>query len=307
MSGKVTTWARVEGAVVEWQDSGDRSPWLELRGGCWLVAAAACLSAACTARPLPTAPTQQAALVSDYSSASASSSEYSTVESGSGKGLSVPHRTRLTDPTRLSLRPDLYTLTFAVREQRENSHAALDAARASSDRVSAELLKVFGTAATTKVNGFTLTRLTQGSEQLGILAVVDATLEVRLAESQDFWVRSRLFTTLVETTQRLAEAASSPQNPLRAISFEPPRAEVRDPEAYRPELLKRWVTRIQEFTTAAQAEAAPLVVRDCTPPGAVTQAARSFDEVSLELSITCRIDTAAAAGTSHGGLHLGGG
>jgi hypothetical protein len=234
-------------------------------------------------------------LVSDYSSPSASSSDYSSLESGSGKGLSVPHRSRLTDPTRLSVRPDLYTLSFAVREQRDTSHAALDAARATSDRVSAELLKTFGTAATTKVKGFALTRVTQGSEQLGILAVIDGTLEVRLAESQDFWTRSRLFTTLVETTQRLTEAAGSPQNPMRAISFEPPRAEVRDPEAHRPELLRRWVTRVEEFTTAAQAEAAPLVVRDCTPPGAVTQAAHSFDEVSLELSITCRIDTRTAA------------
>ena len=224
-----------------------------------------------------------------------SSSDYSSLESGSEKGLSVPHRTRLTDPTRLSVRPDLYTLSFAVREQRDTSHAALDAARTSSDRVSAELLKALGPAATTKVKGFTLTRVTQASKQLGILAVVDGTLEVRLAESQDFWVRSRLFTTIVETTQRIAEAAGSDQNPMRAISFEPPRAEVSDPEAYRPELVKRWVTRVREFTSAAEAEAAPLVVRNCTPPGPVTQAQHSFDEVSLELSVTCRIDTRTAA------------
>ena len=287
--------ACVVGAVDKWQRRGEQPPRGAVGVGAWLVVAAGCLSGACATRPAPTAPIQQAALSSDYSSPSASSSEYLSEESSSGKGLSVPHRARLTDPTRLSVRPDVYTLSFAVREQRQTSHAALDAARTTSDRVSAELLKALGPAATAKVKGFALTRVTQGSEQLGILAVVDGALEVRLTDTQDFWVRSRLFTTLVETTQRIAEAARSDQAPMRAISFEPPRAEVRDPEAYRPELLKRWVGRVQEFTNAAQAEAAPLVVRDCAPPGAVAQAAHSFDEVSLELSITCRIDTCSAA------------
>jgi hypothetical protein len=106
-----------------------------------------------------------------------------------------------------------------------------------------------------------------------------------------FGCEGRLFTTLVETTQRIAEAAATAQNPMRAISFAPPRAEVRDPEAYRSELLKRWVTRVREFTAAAEADAAPLVVRDCVPPGAVTQATHSFDEVTLTLAVTCRIDT----------------
>jgi hypothetical protein len=250
----------------------------------WQVATALVLSVACARAPAPTEPIQQAALSSEYSSRSSSGSNHSILESGSGKGLSVPQRARLTDPTQLSVRPDLYALSFAVREQRETSHAALDAARNTSARVSAELLKALGPDATTKVDGFALTRVTRGSEELGILAVVDGSLEVRLAESQDFWVRSRLFTTLVETTKR------TDQNPMRAISFEPPRAEVRDPEAYRPELLKRWVTRVREFTAAAQAETAPLVVRDCVPPGAVTQATHSFDEVFLTLSVTCRID-----------------
>ena len=279
---------RVAVAVAEWQ-----SGLAAVRGS--LGAAAVCLSAACTATPVPSSPVQQAPLSASYSSPGVSSSDYASVESGSAKGLSVPHRPRLTDPTRLSVRPDLYTLSYAVREQRDSSHAALDAARTSSDRVAAELLKALGPAATTKVNGFTLTRITQDAKQLGILAVVDGTLEVRLAENQDFWVRSRLFTTLVETTQRIAETAGSAQNPMRAVSFEPPRAEVSDPEQYRPELLKRWVTRVRDFTTAAGAEAAPLFVRDCTPPGAVAQAPRSFDEVSLELQVTCRIDTRSAA------------
>jgi hypothetical protein len=259
-----------------------------------LFAVAAVCLPACTATSVPASPVQQAALNSEYSSGSSSGSGYSSEDYRSGKGLSVPHRGRLTDPTRLGVRPDLYALSFAVREQRETSHAALDAAHASAERVSAQLLKALGPAATSSVKGFTLTRVTQGAKQLGILAVVDGTLEVRVTEQQDFWVRSRLFTTLVETTQNIAEAAASEQDAMRAISFEPPHAEVGDPEAFRTELLKRWVARVREFTGVTEAAAAPLYVRDCTPPGPVTQTARSFDEVSLELSITCRIDTRSA-------------
>ena len=40
---------------------------------------------------------------------------------------------------------------------------------------------------------------------------------------------------------------------------------------------------------------APLYIRDCTPPGAIAQVVHSFDEVSLELAVTCRIDTRTAA------------
>ena len=281
----------VEQFVVKWRESREQGA-----ARCGLIAVTLGLLAACAATPAPpSVPVQQAPLGVDYVSSSSSESGYSSADYRSAKGLAVPHRARLTDPTRLSVRPDLYTLSFAVREQRESSHAALDAARTSSDRVSAELLKALGPAAATKVKGFTLTRVTRASKQLGILASVDGTLEVRVTEDQDFWARGRLFTTLVETTQAIAEAAGSDQDPMRAVSFEPPQAVVSDPERYRPELVQRWVQRLRDFTTTAEAAAAPLVVRDCTPPGAVTQAALSFDEVSLELAITCRIDTRAAA------------
>ncbi|HEX2873007.1 MAG TPA: SIMPL domain-containing protein [Polyangiaceae bacterium] len=248
--------------------------------------------------PAPGVPVQQVPLSSDFASSSSSGSGYSSEDYRVGKGLSVPHRARLTDPTRLRVRPDLYTVSFAVREQRESSHAAQDAARASSERVIAQLLKALGPVATTNVKGFTLTRVTQEAKPIGVMAVVDGTLEVRLAEGQDFWVRSRLFTTLIETTQAIAEAAGSSPNSLHAVSFEPPRAEVLDPEAYRPELLKRWVARVRDFTSAAEASAAPLYVRDCAPPGAVGQSTSSFDEVLLELAITCRIDTRTSVGVT---------
>lgn len=250
---------------------------------------------ACGTTPLPAAPVQQVPLSSSFASNSSSGSGYSSEDYRVGKGLSVPRRSRLTDPTRMRVRPDLYTVSFAVREQRETSHAAQDAARISSDRVVSQLLKTLGPAATANVKGFTLTRVTQEAKPIGVMAVVDGMLEVRLAENQDFWVRSRLFTTLIETTQAIAEAAGSAPDSMHAVSFEPPRAEVLDPEAYRPELLKRWVARVRDFTSAAEASAAPLYVRDCAPPGAVGQSASSFDEVLLELAISCRIDTRTAA------------
>jgi hypothetical protein len=92
----------------------------------------------------------------------------------------------------------------------------------------------------------------------------------------------------------VAEATQSAQDPMRAVSFDPPEVTVKDPESYRAELVQRWVGRAKEFAEAAQIGGATLVIRDCEPPMAVTPYPVSVQEVRLELHISCRIETAEA-------------
>jgi hypothetical protein len=225
-------------------------------------------------------------------SPSASSADFSP-----GKGLSVPHRPRVTDSARLSVRPDRLRVGFAVREVAATPQAALQAARTKAESVAAELIEVTVPSTVSKLKGFTLARNTRDGKVVDISASVDGVIEVPLAANEDFWTRSQRYAAIVEAAERLATAYSG-EDGLRVVSFETPEAQLSDPEPYRPELVKRWLDRTRLFAAAAQAETAPLVIRDCAPPGHVTQTSQSFDEVSLELTITCRIDIKSGAGDS---------
>jgi len=246
----------------------------------------AVLLSACAHPPASEVPAQATFLPESRGS---SGSGVSGIDPAWHQDLSVPQQARQTDPTRLSVHPDLYTVAFAVREARPTADAALQAARATAENVSAELVKALGSAASTKVRGLSLSQV-QNGKRIDSMARVDGALELTLSATQDFWARSRLFAAIVETTRRLAEPAREDDR-LHAVSFEAPQSELLDPEAYRPELLARWVQRMRQFSTAAEAQNAPLYVRDCTPPGPVSQSAQSFDEIRLELRLSCRIDT----------------
>ena len=262
---------------------------------CWGRAAAITLGltlACACARPAePLFAPQQVPLGGDYgrsgSFSESSGSGSPTSDYSSAKGLSVPQRERSTDRSRLSVRPDLVRVAFAVRDGQPTPQAALQAARATFERISNALIKATRATASTKVIGLSLVR----NFRNGVSASVDGELQVPLTANEDFWARSQLYALIVETTERLTEQSQRKDEPLHAVSFEIPRLEVLDPEAYRPQLLERWVERARQFSAAAQTAPTPLVIRDCTPPGAVAQSAASFDEVSLELTIACRIDT----------------
>lgn len=254
----------------------------------WVISLTACST------PAPRYPEpQQLPLGIEYASPSGglSSASSSSTDFSGGKGLSVPHRTRVTDSARLTVRPDLLRVGFAVREVGSTPSAALRAARAKVDGVSAELVKATRPNAVIKVKSFTLARNTRGGKLVDISASVDGVLEVPLRADEDFWVRTQLHASLIEAAQRLIDAYSG-QDGVRAVSFETPEAQLADPEQHRAELIERWVARARQFASAAQAGSAPLVIRDCTPPAQVVQTSHSFDEVSLELAIGCRIDVA---------------
>jgi len=265
-----------------------------IRGLVW-----AGLLAACSSAPARY-PEQERALGIEYAGRSGgetSSTASSSPDFSNRLGLVVPHRTHITDSARLVVRPDLLRVGFAIRELGTTPQTALQAARAKVDSVSAELVKATRPSTLVKIKSFTLERHRRDEKVVEISASVDGAVEVPLAPSEDFWARGQLYASLIDAEQRLV-AALDGEDGLRAVSFEAPEAQVLDPEQHRPELIERWVARARQFAAAAQTEGSPLAVRDCDPPGPVVQTARSFDEVSLELLIGCRIDTRSDTGAS---------
>lgn len=113
-----------------------------------------------------------------------------------------------------------------------------------------------------------------------------------LPESLDIWGRTVLVAGLMKVGDQEAAAAEKANAGLRA-SFGAPLAQVRDPEAHRDELMKRWVERARGFMSQAQSPEAPLRLVGCAPPGAVTQQPVSVDEVVLSLAVSCRLDVVA--------------
>lgn len=223
-------------------------------------------------------------------------SSYSGSESytGSVKGLSVPSQSRVTDEAVLCVRPDRFTFGFALREVGATPEQAVDGVKARAAAVERELKGAIGPGTSFNARGLSLAEQVRDDEVLGYAASVDGLIEVHLEEAHDFWARGRLYAVIVQATRALTTAARHDETTQRAASFETPRAVVAKPEAHRAELLKRWIARVKEFTAAAEAERAPLFVRDCTPPRAIQQSQISFDEVSLTLDVSCRVDTAEA-------------
>jgi hypothetical protein len=244
------------------------------------------------APPLPPSqPVTQVPLDSGYSAGSDSGESYgSSGYDVSTKGLSVPAQGRV-DATVLTVRPDLLSFGFAVREIGGTPAQALNAAKAQSEAISTELVHVIGPATSVTPKGLGLTARLRDEQVLHYTASINGVVEVRLQEQQDFWARTRLYAVIVQATEAIEARSKAKNDPVRGVSFDPPRAFVAEPEEYRSALVERWVTRVKEFATAAEAERARLHVRDCTPPGAIQQTQLSFDEVGLSLPVSCRVDT----------------
>lgn len=221
------------------------------------------------------------------------SDEYSEVEfSGKGgKGLTVPHRVRANDAVELIVRPDVFTAEFAVRDVKPTFEEALVATKTMSETIGAALGALPGGTASLKLRGTAVARVMRTQQPIGVSVTVDGLMEVKIGDDLNFWGRSRLYATLMETTARLTASARSDTEPLRAVRFEDVQPNVQNPEDYRSQLLERWVTRTRAFATLAESKGAPLSLVDCAPPGPVTAARVSLEEAALQLAVLCRIDT----------------
>ena len=138
----------------------------------------------------------------------------------------------------------------------------------------------------------TVTEIVKQDQVLGVAATADGTIDVLLDQTLDFWKRNALHVQVVELTKTVAANTASSDDTL-AVRFRAPAPLVLDPEAFRPELVKRWVARARAFADVAQSPHAPLAVVDCDVPASVEQNPISVVEVQLSLHIRCRIDTPA--------------
>ena len=186
----------------------------------------------------------------------------------------------------LTVRPDVLRVSFAFRQESESLEQAVPKLKAAVERyvrAATEASKVEVAVKMKEVG------LESGKRMAGNEAMAHGVLEVALPEAQDFWSRTALVATLVKVGSQEAAAAEKANTGLRA-GFGFPVAQVREPEARRDELVKRWVDRARGFISQAQSERAPLQLVGCEPPGAVKQEPVSVDEVVLSLAMSCRLD-----------------
>jgi hypothetical protein len=235
-----------------------------------------------------------------YGSASAPSlSPYSTSLGSTSASMpsapAVPNRAAV--QADLVVRPDVLVLGFALKETNADPQRALAAAQAAADDLGRRFKEATAGASTVKMCGASFAPFSTGkadTEAEATAAVVDGAIEVRLAPELDFWARSRLVAAVTQVTREVSAAAHAEKDGRRGASFEQPRAEVKEPEAYRAQLTERWLRRARSFAEAAQAASAPLSLVDCAPPGAIEQRPISLVEVGLSLAVACRLDALSA-------------
>ncbi len=142
-----------------------------------------------------------------------------------------------------------------------------------------------GGAATVKPCDF---RVTDARDRRTV--TVDGSIEVPLPPDADYWARAHLYAAVKEVCAGFERDA-------RDLGWQPgfttPVATLRDADAHRDALVRRWVERARAFAAAAQSPAAPLALVDCQPPATVAQRTVSLEEVALSLPLTCRLGSSA--------------
>lgn len=186
----------------------------------------------------------------------------------------------------LSVRPDVLVMGFAFRQDTQGLESAVPKLKAAVDRYVRAVAEASKAEVSVKMRGFGLEQARKmGDDE----ALAHGVVEVALPPSLDFWGRAALVATLERVGRQEAGVAEKANAGLSA-TFNFPLAQVRDPEAHRAELMKRWVERARGFTAQAQSERAPLQVVGCEVPGEVRQQPVSVDEVVLSLAVSCRLD-----------------
>lgn len=186
----------------------------------------------------------------------------------------------------LKVRPDVLLVSFAFRQETESLEQAVPKLKAAVERYVRAATEASKVEVAVKMRDV---GPASGKRMAGNEAMAHGVLEVALPEAQDFWARSALVATLVRVATQEAASAEKANTGLRA-TFGFPEARVRDPEARRDELMKRWVERARGFIAQAQSERAPLQLVGCEPPAEVKQQPVSVDEVVLSLAVSCRLD-----------------
>jgi len=232
-----------------------------------------------------------------------SSSSYSG-GSSSFSGPSAPSIPQRSDNRgEIIVRPDLACVAFVLRIETTDPKAELAELEKATSVIQERFAKATGGASTSKMLGASVTAVSSYSKVKDndeapqrFVVTVDGAVETPLAADAGYWARAKLVAALVQASQTSAPLLPPPGEgkPELEVAFGAPELKLKDPESFRPELIKRWVERARAFAKVAESQAAPLNLVSCEPPAAISQTAISVEQIGLSLPVSCRIDVARA-------------
>jgi len=188
----------------------------------------------------------------------------------------------------LAARPDVLTTRLAARVSEVDPDRAVQVLKAACEILLRRMRELHPTTSL-RMTGLDIGRDVGSKSRDELSTRVDAALDIALSTDMDWWSRAQLSAAVTVLGRTLALEARK-QKPVIEVVFQQPTALVRDPERFRAEVLRRWVTRARELAALAQDEKAPLHVLGCEPPGDVVQTPVSVDEVRLTLDLIGRVD-----------------
>jgi hypothetical protein len=229
-----------------------------------------------------------------------SSSSYSS-PSSSFSAPSSPSIPRHDTRGDLVVRPDLVCVPFVLRLDGRDSKATLAVLEKATQAVQERFSAATNGQATMTMLGANVANLGSSSkvktdEPPKFVVTIDGSIEVPLGADANYWARARILSALVQaSSDRNPLVPQAPEDqPQLDSAFGAPEVKVRNVEAHRAELLKRWVERTRAFAKAAESEKAPLELVNCDPPQAIAQTVISVEQVGLSLPVQCRIDVVRA-------------
>lgn len=228
-----------------------------------------------------------------------SSSSYSAPSSPSFSGPSSPAIPRHDTRGDLVVRPDLVCVPFVLRLEGTDVKAVLASLEKAAQVVQERFAAATGGQATTTMLGANVSSIGSGRKAkddapVKYVVTVDGSVEVPLANEANYWARTRVLTSLVEASNDPKPLLPPPpeDQPQLDAAFGAPEVKLRNPEAHRAELIKRWVERTRAFARTTESEKAPLNVVSCEPPQGISQTHISIEQVGLTLPVQCRVDVA---------------
>lgn len=227
-----------------------------------------------------------------------SSSSYSAPSSPSFSGPSSPSIPHHDTRGELVVRPDLVCVPFVLRLDGPDAKAVLATLEKATQVVQERFAAATNGQATTTMLGVNVSNTSPNTGKMKsddppkFVVTVDGSIEVPLTAEANYWTRARLLTSLVQASNDPKPLVPPPpeDQPQLDSAFGAPEVKVRNPEAFRGELMKRWVERTKTFVKLAESEKAPLNLVNCEPPQAISQTHISIEQVGLTLPVQCRID-----------------
>ncbi|MDY7232345.1 hypothetical protein [Hyalangium rubrum] len=189
------------------------------------------------------------------------------------------------------VRPDLMVVSFSFWKDTASVDGVVPALKAAvepyvrtaQDTTKAELA--------VRMRGVGVQPVSLEDNKVGRRVSVHGSLEVTLPPTLDYWGRAELMTALLRVGDQARAAA---EKAGLGTTFSEPAVQLKNPEAHRAELMKRWVEQAQAFAAVAQGDR-PLRLANCAPPGAVEQQVVTLEEVVLKLAMNCQLEETPAA------------